>query len=146
MKPTLLAAVAGLVGAGLAVTAAAQTPPAGTGPAAAPTSAKPGPAKGRQCIFVRNIINYASDDADRLYIRVAVNRVYRLDLFAPCPELPWAERAIGIRSFGGSSWICDPIDAEIIVRNHGFHDRCQVRAITELSPDQIKALPKRAQP
>jgi hypothetical protein len=134
MKLMLSIASAALL---LAAAAAAQT---------STPSAKADPPKGRQCFYVRDINNYAADDADHLFLRVGVNHIYRLDMFSSCPELPWADRAIGVRSFGGSSWICDPLDVEIVVRDQGFHDRCQVRAITELTPDQVKALPKREQP
>lgn len=133
MKPMLLIASAALL---LAAAAEAQTSPPD----------KAGPPKGRQCFYVRDINNYAADDADHLFLRVGVNHIYRLDMFSSCPELPWADRAIGVRSFGGSSWICDPLDVEIVVRDQGFHDRCQVRTITELTPDQVKALPKRERP
>lgn len=111
---------------------------------AAAVNAQP-PASHNQCFYVRNINGFNAPNDRTLYIRVGVNEVYRLDLMVDCTGMSFRQ-GLGIRSTPGDPWICSPIQAEIVYREHGIPSRCPVSAIHKLTPDELAALPKRDRP
>ena len=144
MNPKLILAAAFSIG--MAGAAFAQGQPA-SNPAEAPRSeaAKSEAAKpARACFFNRDIRGFAAPDDKTLYLRVRNKEVFRLDMMGRCPDLDWENR-IAIDSRGSSS-ICDPVDATVLVRGPIGVDRCPVRAITRLTPEEAAALPRKAKP
>jgi hypothetical protein len=100
----------------------------------------------RACFNVRMIDNFNAPDESTVYIRVNVNEVYRLKLFAPCPNVNWDQR-IALLNRSGGSWICDPMDAELLVRDPGLgRQRCPVSEMRKLTPAEVAALPKKSRP
>jgi hypothetical protein len=67
-----------------------------------------------------------------------------MQLMGPCPDIDWSER-IGIQATG-SGWICSGIDATIIAPSPIGPRRCPVTAITELTPQEVAALPPGQRP
>jgi hypothetical protein len=63
--------------------------------------------------------------------------MFRFDLFGPCPNVDWSNR-IGIRA-RGSSWICQGLDAELIVPSSVGTRRCAVNNISRLSDEEVQA-------
>ena len=111
------------------------------GPAGAAPAAKPAKA----CFSARNVSNYAVVDDRTLNIRVGVRDVYQLDLMGVCPDLG-SQNKIAIKS-RGSSFICSPLDATIIAGGaFGRTERCEVRGMRKLTPEEIAALPSRDRP
>jgi hypothetical protein len=111
------------------------------GAAAASTAA----AAGRDCFLQRNINNFAAPDNRTLYVRVGARDVYRLDLMTNCVGLTF-RNGITLKGSPTGGWICNPIDATVILRRPGMNQRCPVSAIHHLAPAEILALPKRARP
>ena len=98
------------------------------------------------CFNVRMIDNFNAPDESTVYIRVNVNEIYRLKLFAPCPNVNW-DQSIALQNRSGSSWICDPLDAELLVRDPGLgRQRCPVSEMRKLTPAEVAALPKKDRP
>ena len=127
-------AIAGLAGAG----AWAQDKPA-----AKAGDGKPGD---NTCFFARDIEGFNAPDEHTLYIRVSVRDIYRLDLTEGCPDLTFRE-GIGLKSVPpGDNFICSPIQAEVVYREHGVPSWCQVTAIHKLTPAEAAALPKKDVP
>ena len=124
--------MAALAGAALAAfTAAANAHPAGGSP--------------NQCFLTRNIDGFNSPDSHTVYVRVGVNQFYRLDLMTDCLELPfWL--SMGLETTPGEAWVCSPLDATVIYHTGGIPQRCPVKAIHKLSPDELAGLPKRDRP
>jgi len=127
-----------------ALIAAALAAAAATGPAV--SADKPAPMKnGQQCFYTRMINGFAAPDDQNLYIRVSVNDVYHLTMFSHCQDMDWDQR-LGVVSRSGG-FICDKLDVEVIAHARGLgRQRCAVRAMEKLTPEQIAALPKHAKP
>jgi hypothetical protein len=128
-------AAAGL--AALIVLSAASAAFAADAPAAKPKAQ-------RQCFWTRNVTGFAAADENTLNVRVNVRDVYQFEMFGRCPDIDWNQR-IALVSRGGSS-ICDGMDAEVITHSPLGPQRCQVRSVKKLTPEEIAALPKRARP
>jgi hypothetical protein len=141
---SLAAAAATLALAGAAI-AQVQPSPAPAAPAAGAAAAGESPDKPqRACFFNRDIRGFAAPDDKTLYLRVRNKEVFRLDMMGRCPDLDWENR-IAIDSRGSSS-ICDPVDATVLVRGPIGVDRCPVRALTRLTPEEVAALPRKSRP
>lgn len=116
--------------------------------AAHPASAADRPAEKagakRACFFTGNVSSFSAADDHTVYVRVGVKEVYRLDLFAPCPDIDWTWK-IGLVSHG-SDWICSPMDATIIAHGPTGPQRCEVNKVTRLTPEEVAALPRKARP
>jgi hypothetical protein len=98
-----------------------------------------------QCFYTRNVTSFAAPDDKTLYVRVGVRDVYRFDMFGPCPDIDWNQRLALVSR--GSSWICDGMDAEVITHATGLgHQRCPVRSVRKLTPEEVAALPRHARP
>lgn len=87
----------------------------------------------------------ATPDGKSIYIRVGVNRLYRIDLASACPTLQ-APNARLITRMRGSSSICGPLDMDLSVSDGGFKTPCIVSDITPLSAAEASALPKSMRP
>ena len=129
-------AAAGLVAAGAfaAIIMVAHTVSAADKPASEP------------CFSSRSINGFQAADDQTLYIRVGVRDVFRLDLAPGCQGLSFRQ-SIGLKSVPpGDPFICSAIQAEVVYRDNGFPQSCQVNAMHMLSPDELVALPKRDRP
>jgi hypothetical protein len=113
---------------------------------AATAADKPGkPVVRNECFWTRNVNGFAAPDNRTVYVRVNSHDVFRLDLMVPCLDVDWNQR-IALVSRGGSN-ICSGMDAEIVTHATGLgRQRCPVRQIQKLTPQEIAALPKRARP
>ena len=93
---------------------------------------------GRQCFRADQVNGFNAIDDDTVDVSVGASRVYRLELFGPCPDVDWSQR-IGLRAAGGSNWICRGIDAELIVPGPIGRQQCQVSNIRRLTEEEIRA-------
>ena len=100
-----------------------------------------------ECFWARNVTSFAAPDDHTVYVKVNQHDVFRLDLLISCPDVDWNQRVALQSSHGAGGSICSPLDAEIISHAQGIgHQRCPVKAIHKLTPDEIAALPKKAKP
>jgi hypothetical protein len=122
--------------AALATLAVAIVLPAG--PAAAASS----------CFHLRDWNGWsASQDGKAMFVRTGVNRFFRLDFGQACiaATRPGAHVVTHVR--GGSSMICAPVDLDLRVSvAHGVATPCIVSAITPLSAEEAKTLPRWQRP
>lgn len=120
---------------------------AGDGAPSASSSGQPAsatePTRSR-CFRSSQVNGWRAGDRNVVYLRTDVRRVFRMQLMGPCPDVNWAQR-IGIEA-RGSSWICSGIDATIVAPSPIGPRRCPVRAITELTPEEVAAMPARHRP
>ena len=112
----------------------------------APVAAEPARPAG-QCFSTTEMGNWRAADASTLYIRVHLNKIYRLDLKGRCSFLT-APGARLITTFRGSNLVCSPLDWDLKVSSGigGSVEPCIVKTMTPLSPEEIAALPKKAMP
>ena len=98
-----------------------------------------------QCFWTKRVNNFASNDNRVVNIRVGVKDYYQFDMFGRCLDVDWAN-GIALVS-RGSNYICTGMDAELIVPAAGLGpQRCAVRNIRKLTPEEVKALPRHARP
>ena len=93
---------------------------------------------GRQCFLPRQVNGFNALDDDTVYVSVGANDYYELELFGPCPDVDW-EETIAIRSTGGSTWVCQGLDAELIVPSPLGAQRCPVSRVRKLADAEIRA-------
>ncbi|HTW36628.1 MAG TPA: DUF6491 family protein [Rhizomicrobium sp.] len=120
-----------------------------TGMAASQPAAAPPPASqaGRSCFFVTQFDNWRAQDPNTMYIRVNMNKYYRLDMSGSCPALLWPDAHL-IMNVRGPDTICSPLDWDLKVSTglHGIPMPCIVKTMTPLTPDQAAAIPKKFKP
>lgn len=115
------------------------------GTAGAAAASDPAPAKPkRQCFLADNVTNFSAIDSRTVNLRVGVKDVYQLDLLGTCPDIDWNHEIALVSR--GSSWICSGLDATVITKGPIGPQRCAVRAVRKLTPQEIAALPSRAKP
>lgn len=110
--------------------------------------ADPQPKQQTQCFYSSDWDGgwKATPDSKSIYIRVGINKIYRLDLSAPCPGLQAPMSHLITEQRGGSS-ICSAIDLDLKVSDgHGFSTACIVSNLTQLSAAEASALPKNMRP
>ena len=98
-------------------------------------------ADGRQCFLPRQVNGFNARNDREVYVTVGTRDVYRLEIVGVCPEIDWTQR-IGIRS-RGSSWVCDSLDAELIVPSPTGTQFCPVTGVRKLSPEEVRAYRER---
>jgi hypothetical protein len=117
---------------------------AGAAQAADAPAAKP-PAKTSSCFFSRDWNGWRSPDAKTIYLRVNVSDIYQVDLASGSSLLTWPDSHL-INEVRGVDSVCGPIDLDLRVAQDGIVEPLFVKAITKLTPDQIKAIPKKFLP
>ncbi|THD62031.1 DUF6491 family protein [Phenylobacterium sp.] len=105
------------------------------------------PASKDTCFWARNVTSFAAPDDHTVYVKVNQRDVYRLDLMISCPDVQFNQAVALQSSRGAGGSICGPLDAEIISHATGLgRQRCPVKTLTKLTPEEIAALPKHAKP
>ena len=100
----------------------------------------------KSCFFHSELNGFSAPDEHTLYVRVSVNDVYKMETFGPCIDLDWAMR-VALVDRGGGGWICVGDPADVVYHQSGIGEqRCPVRVTAHLTPDEVKALPKKARP
>jgi hypothetical protein len=75
-----------------------------------------------------------------------VSQIFRLDLMTNCLDLTFRQ-GIGLEDQPANAFICSPLEATVVYRDYGgIPERCPVKAIHKLTPDEIAALPKKDRP
>jgi hypothetical protein len=99
------------------------------------------------CFLSSDWTNWKSPDPNTIFLRISVNRIFRLDLAHPSYSLndPSVHLVSVIR---GSSWICNPIDLQLRVADTRgiMREPLFVKTMTELTPDEAKAIPAKYRP
>jgi hypothetical protein len=91
-----------------------------------------------RCFLASNVNGFTPHGRDAVDVQVGASRHYRLTLAGACPDMDWSIR-LGLRTLGGSSWICQGADAEIIVPSPNGRQRCLVGDVRALTPDEVAA-------
>ncbi len=99
------------------------------------------------CFFSNELDNWKAADAKTIYIRVGMDRYFRLDLSGSCHAL-MEPGAFLITKIHGADSICGPLDWDLHVATswHDIPEACIVKGMTELTPAEATALPKKIKP
>lgn len=115
--------------------------------AAALGMAAPALAQGQSCFFVTQWDGgWKAADDHTIYIGVSNgHRIYRLDITGSCPAL--LDPTATLITDNHTDSICSAVDWNLKVRQSpGFVMPCIVKQMTQLTPDQAAALPKKFRP
>ena len=118
---------------GLAASVAAAAP--------APSQTKPA---GGACFWSRDITNWREVGERQVNLEIRSRDVYRLDLAVDCPSLHFAHQSLILDAGGVGGPVCASSLADVIVPGQAI--RCPVATITKLTPEEVKALPKKERP
>ena len=105
--------------------------------ATAPSAQRAAGTPNRQCFLASQVNGFWGATDNSVLVRAGVNDVYELRLSGMCHDIDWANR-IALRSTGGSSWICQGLDAELLIPSPIGPQRCLVTDIRKLSPEEAK--------
>lgn len=97
------------------------------------------------CFLRHDVYGFSAPNDHTVYLSVRNRDVFRLDLMNECQGLTFRQ-SFGLEDRPASPWVCDPLEATVVYRETGILQRCPVKAIHKLTPDEIKALPKRDRP
>ena len=103
-------------------------------------------APSRSC-FQMNQLNGTRADGDRrVYARVGLHDIWRIDLANRCSSL-LSQEGIILAPTGGASLICTPLDLDLRAREIGGSSTpCIIDRISKLSPEEAAALPPKVKP
>lgn len=111
---------------------------AGCAPQPAGTSSAQAPA-GRQCFLPSEVNSFNATKDGNVDIQVGAGRYYHLTLGGGCPNNINFASSVGIRATGGGSFVCEGLDAELIVPDPSGTQRCPITAVQPISKDQYLA-------
>jgi hypothetical protein len=101
------------------------------------------------CFSLDQFNGWRAPDDKTVFIRVNSDRYYRLDLASSCPTLTRADAHLITRSTAANR-ICSATDWDLSVARSGpgarASMRCVVKAMTQLSDQDIAAIPKPFKP
>jgi hypothetical protein len=100
---------------------------------------------GQSCFFINQFRTWKAPDARTIYIRVNPNRFYRLDLAGRCEALLWPDGHL-VTDTRGSDTVCSALDWNLKVSQVGIAEPCIVKKMTELTPAEAEAIPKKFKP
>lgn len=92
---------------------------------------------GRQCFLAKQVYGFGNATDASVDVWVGASRYYRLDLIGPCHDINWSTGLV-LRTTGGSDWICQGADAEIIVPGR-IGGRCLVSGVHPITKEQFNA-------
>jgi hypothetical protein len=101
----------------------------------------------QDCFLQDRFRSWRAPDPSTIYIRVAPNNYYRLDLSGQCSILK-SPQAHLITNSHGKNTICSPLDWDIRVSqaDNSAQEQCAVRAMTKLNSAEVAAIPKAFKP
>lgn len=112
--------------------ACAPQPMSGMGP----TASMGGDA--RRCFRAQEVNGFRQASDRTVDLTVGANRVYRVDLFGVCPDLR-AAVGVAVRTRGGSSYVCEGPDVELIVPSEIGPNQCLGRSIRQRTDAELQA-------
>ena len=128
-RPTMFVlATCGTAAAALAVAACS------TSPASADAAAR----SSGQCFLASNVNSYNANADGTVDIRAGASNYFRLTTAGGCPDINWSMQ-VGIRSTGGSDFICNGYDAEFIIPDPSGTQRCAIASVTPITREQFDA-------
>ena len=108
--------------------------------AASAPAPSPAASSSRECFNARNISSVKAQGESTIDIQAGVRRYYRLQIAGVCTNVNWA-RKVAVVTRGGSSWICQGFDADLVIDDPGTGpQRCLVSSVRRLSDAEARAL------
>lgn len=121
-----------------AVSAAAAVACAPAQPASPEAGRAAAPAAERRCFNASNVNGFQVVDARTVDLTVGAGRVFRLELLGVCPDVRDAV-GVGVRTRGGSSYVCEDNDLELVVPSQTGPRVCPATGLRERSKQELAA-------
>jgi len=102
----------------------------------------------KRCFYAHDWQGWHAPNAHMMYIRVDMHRIYRVDFASSCQALTWMDAHL-ITTFRGSDSVCTPLDLDIKVSDGGpghITEPCIASGLSELTPEEVAAIPKKDLP
>lgn len=87
-----------------------------------------------QCFLPSHINGFSVVDRDTVDVRVGANAVYRLEVGNACLEIGRALQ-IGVLPAPGNTYVCEAMDADLIVPSDTGEQRCPVLSVHKLTEE-----------
>ncbi len=100
----------------------------------------------QSCFRLSQLQNTRADGQQRIYARVGVNDVFRIDLAHRCSSLPFATHGLVLTPTAGQDMICGPLDLDLKVNDGAGLEPCMIKSITRLTPEEAAAVPAKSRP
>jgi len=102
------------------------------------------------CLRPQNINSWTLINSDTVIVNSGVSKYFQLDLRGPCPQFDWT-RSLGFETRNGvtsTSLVCPntPEQLTVVMPVGDNLMRCPVKALRELTPSEVAALPPAARP
>jgi len=97
-----------------------------------------GAGAGRQCFHADQVNGFSAVSDEVVNVSVGANSYFQFQLSGVCPDVDWSNR-IALRTTGGSSWICQGLDAELFVPSPIGPQRCLVTGVRQISKEEWMA-------
>jgi hypothetical protein len=98
------------------------------------------------CFFITQWEGWKAPDAHTLYLGVNMHDVYKVELSGDSPMIQDPDMHL-ISEVHGSTSICTALDLQLSVSDsHGFREPLIAKTLTKLSPEEVKAIPKKYRP
>jgi hypothetical protein len=117
---------------------------AATSALAKPTPPDPKSLAPNQCFRTNDISNSIQVSETQLNILTKDHRYIRVDMAGRCFEPPFIDPYV--LTIRGSDMICSPIDIDLSAGPPGFKTPCIVDRISQMTPAQVEAMPKKDKP
>lgn len=102
----------------------------------------------KSCFLITQFENWKAPDDKTIFIRVNMDKFYRLDLAGSCPSLKFPDAYL-ITKTRGPSTVCSAVDWDLRVGQsgqRGFESPCIVKTMTPMTADEVTAIPKKFKP
>ena len=102
----------------------------------------------KRCFYARDWQGWHAPNAHMMYLRVDMHHIYRVDFASSCQALTWPDAHL-ITTFRGSDSVCTPLDLDIKVADSGpghIAEPCIASGLSELTPEEVAAIPKKDLP
>jgi len=105
------------------------------------------PKTAAHCFYAHDWQGWHAPNEHMMYIRVNMHEVYRVDFASSCQALTWPDAHL-ITTFRGSDSVCTPLDLDIKVSEgiRGIPEPCIASGISQLTPEEVAAIPKKDLP
>ena len=101
---------------------------------------------GGACFYFNQFESWRAPDDKTILIRVGLSRFYRLDLGGRCGGITRASSHL-VNRVQGTTLICRALDWNLaVVDSAGFEQRCIVKSMTNLNPDEVASIPDKFRP
>ncbi|HUO21755.1 MAG TPA: hypothetical protein VMU59_04500 [Caulobacteraceae bacterium] len=108
------------------------------------TTADPKSLAFNQCFRVSDVQNSVQVSETRLNILTKDHRYIRVDMSGRCFYPPFTDPYV-VQSHGDDI-VCSPVDLDIAAGPPGFKTPCIVDRITQMTPAEVAAMPKKEKP